>query len=88
MKPGEWHRPVHAHTYGTRDALLFVDGLAQRSARRVNKGIRRVVVYRYGPSCSNFRHGYRPSPELLARLTPERRRMVWPQQAHSPGAPY
>lgn len=54
MKPGEWHGPVHAHTYGTRDGLLFVDGLAQRSARRVNKGIRRVVVYRYGPSWGNF----------------------------------
>jgi hypothetical protein len=46
----------------------------------MNEGIRRIVVYRYGPSWGNFRHGYQPSPELLERLTPERRQMVWPQK--------
>ena len=60
------------------DALLFVDALAHGSARRVNPGIRRIIVYRYGPSWGNFRHGYQPSPELLARLTPERRQIVQP----------
>ena len=62
------------------DALLFVDTLAHGSARRVNAGQRRVAVYRYGPSWGNFRHGYQPSPELLARLTPERRQIVQPLQ--------
>lgn len=62
------------------DALLFVDGISHGSARRANPGIRRVVVYRYGPSWGNFRHGYLPSPELLERLTPERRKIVQPQQ--------
>lgn len=62
------------------DALLFVDGISHGSARRSNPGIRRVVVYRYGPSWGNFRHGYQPSPELLQRLTPQRRRIVQPQQ--------
>jgi hypothetical protein len=62
------------------DALLFVDGLSHGSARRVREGIRRMVVYRYGPSWGNFRYGYQPSPELLGRLTPERRKIVQPLQ--------
>ena len=62
------------------DALLFVDGAAHGSAKRVNPGIRRTIVYRYGPSWGNFRYGYQPSPELLERLTPERRQIVQPLQ--------
>ena len=62
------------------DALLFVDSISHGSARRSNPGTRRVVVYRYGPSWGNFRHGYQPSPELLQRLTPARRRIVQPLQ--------
>lgn len=62
------------------DALLFVDALAHGSARRVNAGNRRIIVYRYGPSWGNFRHGYQVSPELLERLTPQRRQIVWPQK--------
>lgn len=62
------------------DALLFVDALSHGSAKRTNPGERRIIVYRYGPSWGNFRHGYRPSPELLRRLTPERRQIVWPRQ--------
>ena len=61
------------------DALLFVDCISHGSARRVNPGQRRIMVYRYGPSWGNFRHGYTPSPELLARLTPERRQIVYPR---------
>lgn len=61
------------------DALLFVDSLCHGSATRTNPGDRRIVVYRYGPSWGNFRYGYQPSPELLARLTPERRQIVQPQ---------
>ena len=67
------------------DALLFVDGLSHGSARRKNEGIRRIFVYRYGPSWGNFRHGYHPSDELLARLTPERRQIVWPQRPRPQG---
>ena len=61
------------------DALLFVDACSHGSAKRVNPDERRTVVYRYGPSWGNFRHGYRPSPELLERLTPQRRQIVQPQ---------
>ena len=62
----------------TGDALLFVDAIAHGSARRTNPGQRRIAVYRYGPSWGYFRLPYRPSPELLARLTPQRRKLVYP----------
>jgi len=60
------------------DALLFVDAIMHGSARRSNPGQRRLAVYRYGPSWGFFRHSYRPSAELLARLPPLRRRIVMP----------
>ena len=62
------------------DTLIFVDSIAHGSALRTNAGQRRIVVYRYGPSWGFFRHGYRPSPELLSRLTPDRRKIVWPHE--------
>lgn len=65
------------------DALLFVDGISHGSAERINPGERRIVVYRYGPSWGFFRHPYRPSRELLERLTPARREIAWPS-AHEP----
>jgi ectoine hydroxylase-related dioxygenase (phytanoyl-CoA dioxygenase family) len=68
------------------DALLFVDALSHGSAARVNEGERRVVIYRYGPSWGRFRHGYEPSPQLLERLTPQRRAIVHPQEAFTPGS--
>jgi hypothetical protein len=61
------------------DALLFVDAIMHGAAARVNAGQRRVVIYRYGPSWGNFRHGYRPSEALLARLSEQQRRIVQPQ---------
>ncbi|WP_157959837.1 phytanoyl-CoA dioxygenase family protein [Devosia submarina] len=62
------------------DALMFVDAIMHGAARRVNQGQRRMTVYRYGPSWGYFRHRFVPSPELLARLTPEQRRIVMPHQ--------
>ena len=66
------------------DALLFTDTICHGSAKRVNEGERRVCVCRYGPSWGFFRHGYRPSQELLKRLTPERRQIVWPHEPLRP----
>jgi ectoine hydroxylase-related dioxygenase (phytanoyl-CoA dioxygenase family) len=60
------------------DALMFVDAIMHGAARRVNVGQRRMTVYRYGPSWGYFRLPYRPSDELLARLTPQQRRIVMP----------
>ena len=69
------------------DALLFVDAISHGSSARKNPGQRRNALFRYGPSWGNFRHGYQPSKELLDRLTPERRQIIWPQ--HSiPNSPY
>ncbi|MES2460165.1 MAG: phytanoyl-CoA dioxygenase family protein, partial [Armatimonadota bacterium] len=62
------------------DALLFVDAIAHGSAKRVNPGERRIVVYRYGPSWGNFRHPYQASDELLERLNPRQQKVVCPQR--------
>lgn len=62
------------------DALLFVDSLCHGSAKRTNKGERRIAVYRYGPSWGFFRHPYRPSTQLLKRLTKFQRKIVMPHE--------
>jgi hypothetical protein len=68
------------------DALLFVDGLMHGASSRTNPGERRVVIYRYGVSWGNTRYGYQYSPELLARLTPERRKILQPIAPRLPGS--
>jgi hypothetical protein len=60
------------------DALLFVDCMAHGAAVRRKEGQRRIAVIRYGPHWGGDRYGYQPSPELIARLTPERRQIVQP----------
>ncbi len=66
------------------DALIFTDTICHGSAKRTRvEGQRRIIVYRYGPSWGMFRHGYRPSPELLDRLTPQQRKIVWPHEVLS-----
>jgi hypothetical protein len=60
------------------DALMFVDALMHGATERTNPGERRATIYRYGPSWGNTRYGYQYSPELLARLTPERRKILQP----------
>lgn len=61
------------------DALLFCDGLMHGGSGRTNtSGERRVTIYRYGPSWASTRFGYTYSDELLARLTPARRRILQP----------
>lgn len=62
------------------DALMFTDTIMHGSAKRVNEGLRRIAVYRYGASWGFFRHRYRPTRELLERLTEQRRRIVWPHE--------
>lgn len=62
------------------DALLFVDSLCHGSAKRTNKGERRVVIYRYGPSWGFFRNPYRPSKQLLKNLNKFQRQIVMPHE--------
>ena len=66
------------------DAILFVDCMAHGSAERTRPGERRVAIVRYGPHWGNDRYGYQPSPELIARLTPERRKIVQPLPPRMP----
>ena len=66
------------------DALMFVDALGHGSAKRVNEGERRILIYRYGPHWGANRWGYLPSEELLERLTPERRKIVQPLEPRKP----
>jgi hypothetical protein len=66
------------------DALLFVDAIAHGSSSRTNPGERRVVIYRYGPSWGRTYRGFEYSPELLARLPPERRKILQPISPRRP----
>ena len=66
------------------DAIFFVDCMAHGSAERTRPGERRVAIIRYGPHWGNDRYGYQPSPELIARLTPARRRIVQPLPPRMP----
>lgn len=67
------------------DALLFVDALSHGATKRTNPGERRAVIYRYGPMWGATRYGYRYAPELLDRLTPERRAILEPIRPRTPG---
>lgn len=60
------------------DALLFVDTISHGGSQRVNPGLRRIMVYRYGPQWGATRLGYEYSDALIARLTPERARILRP----------
>lgn len=68
------------------DALLFVDALSHGASTRTNPGERRVVIYRFGPLWGSTRYGYQYSPELLARLTPARRKILQPVPPRVPPA--
>ncbi|MBN63014.1 MAG: hypothetical protein CME20_16790 [Gemmatimonadetes bacterium] len=60
------------------DILLFTDTITHGSAARSNEGYRRMLLYRYSPRWIRTRFNYDPSPELLARLSAERRKIVDP----------
>lgn len=70
------------------DALLFVDAIMHGATERTNPGERRVVIYRYGPSWGNTRHGFQYSQAFLDRLTPERRKIMQPIPPRLPGAKF
>lgn len=82
MEPIEGAIEVHLKA---GDALMFVDAISHGASERTNPGERRVVIFRYGPSWGNTRYGYQYSEELLARLTPERRKILRPIEPRRPG---
>jgi len=66
------------------DAIVFVDATCHGSAKRSNPGERRISVFRYGPSWSNSRWGYRASKELLGRVSPLAQKIAEPQTYRRP----
>ena len=60
------------------DALFFTDAITHGSAERTNPGYRRSVIYRYASRYLRTRFNYQLSPELAARLTPERHGILEP----------
>ena len=66
------------------DTILFTDTITHGSAARTNEGYRRMLLYRYSPRWIRTRFNYAPSPELLARLTDERRKIVDPIPLRQP----
>lgn len=60
------------------DAVLFVDAICHGGASRTRPGLRRTLVYRYGPHWGSTRFGYQYSDALIARLTPERAKILRP----------
>lgn len=66
------------------DAVLFVDSICHGGASRTKVGIRRTIVYRYGPAWGSTRFGYQYSDELIARLTPDRAKILQPVPPRRP----
>jgi len=60
------------------DEVFFTDAITHGSAERTNPGFRRSVIFRYSPRYLRTRFNYQLSPELAARLTPERRQILEP----------
>ena len=60
------------------DAVIFTDACTHGASVRTNDGERRILIYRYTAFWMKNATGFEPSEELLARLTPERRKIVRP----------
>ena len=66
------------------DVVMFTDKITHGSAERTNDGYRRSIVYRYSPRYVRERFDYPHSDELLARLTPDQRKIIQPTSIRRP----
>ncbi len=66
------------------DVVMFTDAITHGSAERTNPGYRRSIVYRYSPKYVRERFDYPHSDALLARLTPDQRRIIQPNAPRRP----
>ena len=66
------------------DAVMFTDAITHGSAKRVNPGYRRTVVYRYSPRFVRERFNLPHSDQLLSRLTPDQRDIIQPMKPQRP----
>ena len=60
------------------DAVIFTDACTHGASVRTNDGERRILIYRYSSFWTKNAQGFEPSEELLARLTPDRRKIIRP----------
>ena len=84
LEPGDmapYLREVHLKA---GDAVLFTDALIHGASVRTNEGERRALIYRYSSSWTRDRFGYEYSDELVARLTPARRKIIRPIEPAKP----
>ena len=66
------------------DVVMFTDAITHGSAERTNEGYRRSIVYRYSPRYVRERFDYPHSKDLLARLTPDQRKIIQPTGPRRP----
>ena len=66
------------------DAVVFTDALIHGASVRTNEGERRALIYRYSSFWTRDRLGYEYSDELVARLTPARRKIIRPIEPSKP----
>ncbi len=66
------------------DVVMFTDAITHGSAERTNPGYRRSIVYRYSPRYVRERFDYPHSDGLLARLTPDQRKIIQPMAPRRP----
>ena len=66
------------------DVVMFTDAITHGSAERTNDGFRRSIVYRYSPRYVRERFDYPHSEALLARLTPDQRKIIQPTAPRRP----
>lgn len=66
------------------DVVMFTDKITHGSAERTNDGYRRSIVYRYSPRYVRERFDYPHSEALLARLTPDQRKIIQPTSIRRP----
>jgi hypothetical protein len=85
-RPGQEIAGIEEVYLQAGDAVLFNDMVIHGSAGRTNPGFRRTLIFRYLPHLYAHRWGYVPSDELLARLTPERRKILQAIEPHRPPA--
>ena len=66
------------------DAVMFTDAITHGSAKRVNLGYRRAIVYRYSPRFVRERFNLPHSDQLLSRLTAAQLDIIQPMKPQRP----
>ena len=84
LEPGDMAPYLKEVHLKAGDAVLFTDALIHGASVRTNEGERRALIYRYSSFWTRDRFGYEYSDELVARLTPERKKIIRPIERSEP----